>query len=838
MSTTNRTSGDGPPVSGRDARRGKPQGWLNRLVHWLAPLDEPEAAPEPKAPSRFLLRLDLPQEGALQLWVKGVATPGQDPVVLAVEPPPFNSSEVLSSLRGIGKEGSARAESPTRPSPEPSVARRSRLNSEESLPTVAPVAVGPLAAEAPGPASRRSSVEVSIETSLAPALDAKALGAEASLDLKVDVTPVPRTESAASIAVSSVPAPPAKSSEPVLEEAADVPSMHEPVEAGWEGTITPTPVDLYEAPGAKALGVTLSDSPGEFELDSGLAAMPQDTRGAVALADPGGRPARSVPPLAERDMDIQVPSEGDALLDDLSMPPPEADPADTPGGPAIIGRRSPLVGIDFGTSYSSVGIYRHGFKLVEDETGEVQMPSVVSFPAPGEVLVGREARRRMAGEAQWTIASAKRLLGRPFKDPRVGIQLSGLAFKTFSGSDKFVRFEAHGQIYSVIDICAMIFKELRRRAEAFLGSTVDRAIVAVPVSFGTIQRSALEISARQAGIKVVSLITEPTASLLAHGIRGRKGTLSVFDFGGGTFDFCVLKLRDTAFQVLCAGGEPWLGGDDFDNVMAEHIAELFHTNTGIDLRTRSVEWQALVFACEQAKRELSSKLTADIRLDKLVFTAEGKKGLRYRLSRKLFNKLSQPLLDRSLMVVEKVLAQVKLGSTDVDSVVMSGGTSLIPSVRQRVTEFFGRAPLIGEPDLAVVKGAALRAAELDGEAIDSTSLSGRTIKDVAGRTIGIGIKGGPIITLIERSTPLPAEVNYTFYTEQDGQTEMVVGLYEESKAAIDESKSIGHLRYKGIRPAPKGVGCIDFTFVLDEDGMLHVTAVVEGKEFTKTIKLG
>jgi molecular chaperone DnaK len=497
----------------------------------------------------------------------------------------------------------------------------------------------------------------------------------------------------------------------------------------------------------------------------------------------------------------------------------------------------PVVGIDFGTTYSSVAVMRAGLEVIPDEHGEVQTPSVVSFPRPGVVLVGTEARQRMAGEAQFTIASPKRLLGRLYKDPQVSQLVGGLAFRTFAGSDKFVRFEAHGQLYTVADICAMILGKLRERACRFLDAEVSKAVFTVPVGFGTLQRSALEIAARQAGLEVVGILTEPSAGVLSHGFRGRRGMIAVYDFGGGTFDFSLMEITETAFQVLCAGGDTWLGGDDFDQTMANQFADQFWNETGVDLRTRAVEWQALVFACEQAKRELSSKTSSEVRLDGLLHTAKGKKGLHYKLSRKEFVNLTSGLVEKSISIIDKVLQQVNLTPRRVDAVVMTGGTSQIPAVRDAVTEYFGRKPVIGDPNLAVVKGAALRAAELSGEAIAETSMGGRTLREVAGRTIGAGLKGGHVETLFERNTPLPAEVHHSFYTEHEGQTEMVLALYEESKSRIDESRTIGHLRYKGLRPAPAGKGRVDFTFVLDEDGMLHVSAIVEGKQYDKTIKL-
>jgi len=507
--------------------------------------------------------------------------------------------------------------------------------------------------------------------------------------------------------------------------------------------------------------------------------------------------------------------------------------------PKTSSKTAPVVGIDFGTSYSSVAVYREGeFRIVPDKAGEVQMPSVVSFPSPGEVVIGADARRRMAGEAQWTIASPKRLLGRPYKDPQVSQHIGGIAFRTFAGSDKFTRFEAHGEIYSVTDLCAMILKELRAQASAYLDADVTKAVFAVPVGHGSIQRSALELAAREAGLEVVGLLTEPSASVLSHGFKGKDKTLAVYDFGGGTFDFCVLKVRESAFQVLCAGGDAWLGGDDFDAAMGNSLADLFWNETGVDLRTRAVEWQALLFACEAAKRKLSKRHASNIRLEDLLFTSEGRKGLSYKMSRKEFAKLTNHLIEKSITTTDKVMAQANISPKSVDGIIMSGGTSLIPSVRDAVAQYFGTRPLMGDPDLAVTKGTALRAAELDGEPIDSTTLSGRTIKEVAGRTIGAGVKGDRVVTLIERDAPLPVEAHCTFYTQKDNQTSMAVGLFEESKSRIDESRSIGQLRYKGLKKRPAGASKIDFTFLLDEDGLLHVTASVEGKEYSKTIRLG
>ena len=805
-------------VSARKGSGGAPkEGAFRRFLNWLAPPEGGGEAPAPE-PSHAepqestKLRLTLPGGGQITLKAKEIRELGPEEKEVILEPPPDNPAallKVLAEFLGVPLE------------------IESKTPTDDSLPAVVPMQPPP-------------SEEIE----------------------RGDITPLPEAP--------PKPAPPP----PALRPTPKPTPKPEPKPAP-KPSVDPSIEDMvrqYAGGGAKKPKADDDDGDMILGMDGGMAAQ-AGSGGQTDLGLGGGGDLPSLGELSpegenqevnldlqvqasldahspdkglrEEDLEMSLPTLGDKPLeDDLAVPdlppvPPRPKKKEKPtGAPNIIGRASPLVGFDFGTSYTAAAVYDDGFTLIENEEGEVQMPSVVSFPSPDWTMIGTQARERMSSEAQWTITSPKRLLGRPYKDPKVALQLGGLAFKTFAGSDKFARFEAHGEIYGVGDICGMILKEMKSRAEKLLGCEVKRGVFAVPVSHGSIQRSALELAARSSGIEVVALLTEPSASVLAHGIRGRKGTVAVYDFGGGTFDFCVLKVRETAFQVLCAGGEPWLGGDDFDTVMANHISELFQKQTGIDLRTRAVELQALLFACEQAKRELSSKSNADLRLGDLVFTSEGKKGLRYRLSRRQFDKLTAHLIKKSLLISEKVLAQAGLKPSDVDTVVMSGGTSLIPKVRERVAEFFDLKPLVGEPDLAVVKGTALRAAELDGVPIDATSLSGRTLKEVAGRTIGIGIKGGPTITLIERNMPLPAEVSHSFPTQKAGQTEMVVGLYEESKSRIDESKTIGHLRYKGIKPAPKGERAVDFNFLLDEDSMLHVTAIVEGKEFNKTIKLG
>ena len=681
------------------------------------------------------------------------------------------------------------------------------------------------------------------------------VGSQGGGMLELNVEPEPTNAPAlldglAAVAEGRAPAPatddddfPAPS-EPVPDDD-DLPSPSQPVDeaelAPWKEEPEPKPVRVSSKPTEEVLPAPISPDEESALLNQRPMAhdaleLKADTDPSAASGADGSYGEIELPKETSESAPVGLQKSHDSSLKDPSKKARSKRPTKPM---AKQGKAGPVVGIDFGTSYSSVAIYRDGeFLIVPDKEGSSQMPSVISFPSPDDVIIGAEARRRMAGEAQWTIASPKRLLGRPYKDPQVSQHIGGIAFRTFAGSDKFTRFEAHGEIYSVTDLCAMVLKELRQQASEFLSADVTKAVFAVPVGHGSIQRSALELAARQAGLEVVGLLTEPSASVLSHGFKDKDKTLAVYDFGGGTFDFCVIKVRESAFQVLCAGGDAWLGGDDFDSSMGNSLADMFWNETGVDLRTRAVEWQALLFACEDAKRKLSKRHASSIRLEDLLFTSEGRKGLTYKMSRKEFNKLTNHLIEKSITTTDKVMAQANISPKSVDAIIMSGGTSLIPSVRDAVAQYFGKRPLMGDPDLAVTKGTALRAAELDGEPIDSTTLSGRTIKEVAGRTIGAGVKGDRVVTLIERDAPLPVEAHCTFYTQKDNQTSMAVGLFEESKSRIDESRSIGQLRYKGLKKRPAGASQIDFTFLLDEDGLLHVTASVEGKEYSKTIRLG
>jgi molecular chaperone DnaK len=503
---------------------------------------------------------------------------------------------------------------------------------------------------------------------------------------------------------------------------------------------------------------------------------------------------------------------------------------------AVTGRQETVVGIDFGTSYSSVALLGDGGLELVPIDGDVMMPSVVSFPAPGEVLVGAEARARLAGSAQWTVVSPKRLLGRLYKDQSAQRLFAGLAFRTFAGSDRYLRLEAHGQIYSAQDICAEILKVLRTRASEHLGQDVTSAVLAAPVGFGSLQRSALEQAARQAGLKVEMIVSEPTAAVLAQGFPSDwTGRIAVYDFGGGTFDFSVLEVDAESYRELCSGGDPWLGGDDFDICVAGQLADAFERGTQVDLRSRAVEWQKLIFAAESAKRQLSEFDHAEVRVDDLIITREGTKGLSSRVTTAAFEQLTAPLVKRSINVAERVLHQARLTPKDVDAVLMTGGTSLIPCVQRAVRELFGAEPVISEPHLAVVQGTAVQAAARSGADVARAVLRGRELHAVVGRTIGAGVEGGHVETIFERDTSIPATKRHRFFTVTGGEPTMTIRLYEQVTSRVDQSRPLGKVLLKGLRGLAAGEEYVDVTFTLGENGVLAVNATVDGRQYAEKV---
>jgi molecular chaperone DnaK len=491
-----------------------------------------------------------------------------------------------------------------------------------------------------------------------------------------------------------------------------------------------------------------------------------------------------------------------------------------------------VVGIDFGTSYSSVSVARRGRTEIIPIENELALPSLVAFPTAKTMLIGTEAREQWAAYVQRTISSSKRLMGLTPNSKDVERLTSGLAFPVFAGTDGFLCFRVDDQTYSIVDICAGILRRLREETSAYLGIDVRHAVLASPVGYGTLARQMLKAAARRAGLEVHALISEPTAAIMAHGFRGRySGRVAIFDFGGGTLDFSIIDVTPDSYRVLAAGGDPALGGDDFDGKIADHLANQFEKQTGIDLRSRVVEWQALKLAAESAKCLLSKEASVDIQLDDLAHTAQGLQSLRCKLKRQDFVNLIGHLIHRALRVARNVMTQSNLNPDDIDRVVLTGGTSQIPALQHAVSDFFGRKVVIRDPHLAVARGAAICAAELAGDIPVR-----RLFCEVAGRSFGASLESGKVVPLFERNTPLPARAKCRFQASIAGQRLISLQVFEHATPRLDQSRPIGIL---SIGPLPRTEDKpleIEATFRLDRDGLLEVNAEVAGQNYSENIE--
>lgn len=377
------------------------------------------------------------------------------------------------------------------------------------------------------------------------------------------------------------------------------------------------------------------------------------------------------------------------------------------------------VGIDFGTSYSSIsiGLGDHLF-LVPDDEDRVLHPSVVHFPEEGEPFAGWQAREKLVTATRWTVPSPKRLSGRTYTDQEIAGLLHSAAYKTLPGPNQTILVAMHGKQYAIGQVCAHVFRHMRDIVAKRLDFAVHKAVVSVPVSFRPPQRLALRRAAEIAGFEVIALIEEPVAAAMAYGFgQDKEEIVAVYDFGGGTFDFTVIDISGYSFEILARGGDSWLGGDDFDLALAESVADAVWRATDVELRNRAVEWQQVLFACERAKRDLTDHESAQIAVDNLIETPQ-QINLRQPIDRPLFERLCGELFDRSISICRNAMARAAIEPEDIAQVVVSGGISRIPFVRAGLSRFFKRE--LGDtvnPDQAICAGAGLRAAQLIGHPI-------------------------------------------------------------------------------------------------------------------------
>ena len=497
-----------------------------------------------------------------------------------------------------------------------------------------------------------------------------------------------------------------------------------------------------------------------------------------------------------------------------------------------------IIGIDLGTTNSVVAVMEGGKPTVipSAEGGEL-VPSVVAInPRTDERLVGKVARNQAVINPENTIFSVKRFMGRKFSDREVQSSIGRMPYKISAAANGDVRVHMGEREYSPPEISAMVLQKLKADAEAWLGGTVDQAVITVPAYFNDTQRNATKDAGRIAGLEVLRIINEPTASSLAYGLDADKNELiAVYDLGGGTFDISILEVADGVFEVKSTNGDTYLGGDDFDEAIIDWIADEFQRENGINLRNDRQALQRLKEAAEKAKVELSSAVNTEINLPFITADASGPRHLNLDLSRARLEELVGGLIDRSIAPCQQALKDAGLSKGDIDAIILVGGMTRMPAVQEAVRSFFGKEPGRGvNPDEVVAMGAAIQAGVLGGDVKDILLL------DVTPLSLSVETLGGVATNMIERNTTIPTKKSQTYSTAASNQTQVEIHVVQGERPMALDNKSLGKFILDGIPPAPRGMPQIEVIFNIDANGILEVTAQdkASGREQHITITAG